>query len=86
MDNTREKLIELFFSYQKQYNSLVVSKDGLADHLIANGVTIPVRCKECRYYNQKDLECTIKFDSDGERLGMSPNYYCADGKKVKVKE
>lgn len=36
----REKLIELFFDYQRKYNSLVVSKDGLADHLIANGVTI----------------------------------------------
>lgn len=36
----REKLIELFFDYQRKYNSLVVSKDGLADHLISNGVTV----------------------------------------------
>ena len=40
----REKLIELFFDYQRKYNSLVVSKDGLVDHLIANGVAI-LPCK-----------------------------------------
>ena len=36
----REKLIELFFDYQEKYNSLVPSKDGLADHLLANGVIV----------------------------------------------
>ena len=36
----REKLIDLFFDYQRKYNTLVVSKDGLADHLIHHGVTV----------------------------------------------
>lgn len=35
----REKLIEMMFSYQDEHNSLVVDKGGLADHLIAHGVT-----------------------------------------------
>ena len=40
MRNTREKLIESFVSYQDKYNSIVVDKSTLADHLIANGVTV----------------------------------------------
>lgn len=36
----RDRLIELFFDFQRKYNSLVADKDGLADYLIANGVTV----------------------------------------------
>ena len=40
----KEKLIELFFDYEKKYKSLVVSKEGLAEHLLANGVIV-LPCK-----------------------------------------
>ena len=43
MPNTREKLIELM--EQEYYCSI----EEMADHLIANGVTIPVRCKDCKH-------------------------------------
>ena len=43
----REKLIELI---QSAVNGCATYWAGLiADHLIANGVTIPVRCKDCKY-------------------------------------
>lgn len=48
--DTREKLIELLENAESAvyWNS----SDGgfigkIADHLIANGVTIPIRCKDC---------------------------------------
>ena len=41
----REKLIELLSEVQY----LGGLEEKIADHLIANGVTIPVRCKECKY-------------------------------------
>ena len=44
MPNTREKLIELLCDVQY----LGGLEEKIADHLIANGVTIPVRCKDCR--------------------------------------
>lgn len=69
------ELLELIPHPQRLYPDLYV------DILIENGVTIPVRCKDCKYYNLKDLECTIKFDSDGERLAMASHYYCSDGKR-----
>lgn len=40
MPNTREKLIELMCSFQNEYNSVVPDREGIADHLIANGVTV----------------------------------------------
>ena len=42
---TREKLIELIKEGDGGYD--FVSVELIADHLIANGVTIPVRCKDC---------------------------------------
>jgi predicted nucleic acid binding AN1-type Zn finger protein len=38
----REKLIELLMQAKIGW-----TKAELADHLIANGVTIPTRCKDC---------------------------------------
>ena len=35
----REKLIELLCSFESKHNSIVPDKQGVADHLIANGVT-----------------------------------------------
>ena len=43
MSNTREKLIELL----REVQYLGGLEEKIADHLIANGVTIPVRCKNC---------------------------------------
>lgn len=45
----------------------------LADYLMDKGVTIPVRCKDCRYYND-----------DGEYCGMwgevrHPEHFCDEG-------
>ena len=48
----REKLIELMDEYL--YPSSV---EGMADHLIANGVTIPVRCKDCKHCGLEQEPC-----------------------------
>lgn len=42
-----------------------------------------VRCKYCKYYDEEQLECTVKFDSNGERLAMGAYHYCSDGKRRK---
>ena len=57
----REKLIELIGQVQDDgcdYSNCFgawdrpdhIENSVLADHLIANGVTIPVRCKDCKHY------------------------------------
>ena len=49
MPNTREKLIELLCQYSLK-KEWVLSVGDLADFLIANGVEIPVRCKDCKHW------------------------------------
>lgn len=56
-----------------------------ADMLIANGVTIPVRCKDCKYYDEKDEDCNhpglwAEYASDFG-LGMYPDDFCSRGER-----
>ena len=53
----REKLIELLESAPGHANNEVYSFAEIVDNLIANGVRIPVRCKDCKYW--------CKFDGFG---------------------
>lgn len=46
----REKLIELIQSAVGGCDTYWASL--IADHIIANGVTIPVRCKDCSYWEK----------------------------------
>lgn len=53
----REKLIELFFGYQEKYNSLVPSKDGLADHILSDGwIRLPCKVGDTVYRISDDCE------------------------------
>ena len=53
----------------------------IADHLIANGVTIPVRCKDCKKrYNPK--ECPMCVRVYGEQHDVTHNDgYCDRGER-----
>lgn len=53
----------------------------IADRLIANGVTIPVRCGKCKYYRPETSSCRVRFDRDKEELAVSPNGFCSDGER-----
>ena len=51
----REKLIELLTEYYGVDPAYYgIEAQHLADHLIANGVTIPVRCKDCNWYTERE--------------------------------
>lgn len=47
----------------------------LADYLIANGVTIPVRCDECKYYNRDKDMCSRQVC-----MSTHKNGFCDFGK------
>lgn len=69
----REKLIELLndFPVQMEWHS----NEELADYLIANGVKIPVLCKDCKFRCSMDcpLEAYVPWVCTGD------DGYCADG-------
>lgn len=48
--------------------------ESLADHLIANGVVIPVRCKDCAYVSP------MKFFCNRYKYAILENGYCNKGK------
>jgi hypothetical protein len=65
----REKLIELLTAPISITESVLgeeatpkmqmgrIFAENLADHLIANGVTIPVLCKDCKHFIKEEHGC-----------------------------
>lgn len=84
MPNTREKLIELldkaFLESDSNYG--MPSTSQVSDHLIANGVTIPVRCGECKFTEDRTedgwLWCGKWCD------GSNVDGYCHKGERKEL--
>ena len=81
----REKLIVLIGKVQDEgidYSAckrMYVENDALADYLIANGVTIPVRCEDCKK-RYKPNECPMCILVYGEQHDFTQeNGYCDRG-------
>ena len=78
----REKLIELLRDVQ--YLGGLEKK--VADHLIANGVTIPVRCKVCKHWKHMEGglgDCSNpRFHLDGHADStMEAEGFCSCGER-----
>ena len=53
----REKLIELLRTGINNDLNAFAKTEEIADYLIANGATIPVRCKDCKHFIQEEHGC-----------------------------
>lgn len=65
--NTKEQKEELIKIIGRYFEPSTVPTFGkFAEYLIANGVSIPVRCRECKYnlYGGCRIEWEIRQDSD----------------------
>ena len=71
----REKLIELLWEYD-QMRMMRMSIEECVDKLIANGVTIPVRCKDCAVPHNRFTGCP-------NLNGLIPpqDFFCAYGER-----
>lgn len=49
---SRDRLVKLIKDSSQYINELDDLVERVADHLIENGATIPVRCGECKYYEE----------------------------------
>ena len=82
MPNTREKLIELIERAKRSWSlstmiPLVCTFESwIADHLIANGVTIPVRCKDCKH-------CRICYPEKQVGKEATQGWYCKEHKSYR---
>lgn len=74
----KEKLIELLSvntcpnaicnfceHFKNSYACEKHKKEVIADHLIANGVTVPVHCKDCKHRGD-DVNCPMCFEEEIE--------------------
>ena len=90
----RENLIELLddiqrfgagYTYFELYGMRMpdeVFNNEVADHLIANGVTIPVRCKDCKYKDERIHACTnVKFRGERIHIWVEPDDFCSYGER-----
>ena len=84
----REKLLNLIGRVQDEgldYSDVVcvyrTSNERLADYLIAHGVTIPVRCKDCKKRYDPN-ECPMCILAYGEQHDFTlENGYCDCGER-----
>ena len=77
----REKLIELI-----RREAVPPFAERIADHLIENGVTIPVRCKKCKHWSHTEDgmgECTnARFHLPGHAdPTMEMDGFCSCGER-----
>lgn len=85
MKTDREKLIELLGDFLDEMPLTEGSGlyESFADYLISKGVTIPVRCIDCRYLESDDwdgetLYCCVQGMNMGD---VTPNTYCCYGER-----
>lgn len=76
MMNNRDRLVKLL----GELRYLGGLERIIADHLIANGVTVPVRCRECLYFeNGKDY---VPYCNNWDGLReIKEDDYCSYGKR-----
>ena len=79
----REKLIDLahdYFDSVPWYADIAdLNPEELTDHLIANGVTIPVRCKDCKRAQQYEADHEVFCYFIGAYMGN--NNFCSYGER-----
>lgn len=75
----REKLANLLMSSGYFINSKVAR--AVADHLIANGVTITVHCKECIYCNPDNHSCDRAASMESVYYPRKPTDFCSYGER-----
>jgi hypothetical protein len=99
MDNA-SKLVD-FDQFRKQLidaiNIAVDARTGetlaarIADHLIENGVTIPVRCKDCKFCERDHTldgggdEYYYCWHDEMEHGQARPNDFCSYGERIEAK-
>ena len=79
----REKLIELL---RHEFNRIMegnpTTTQEFADNLIANGVTIPVQCKDCQSSHYNECSGLTKCTSQrGLHRIVDPNEHCSWGER-----
>ena len=82
----RDRLIELITKEVPRPKA-----DALAYHLLANGVIVPVRCKDCKYYTPIKQQSTkwkgkTFYCTRNANMKMNENDFCSCAKLKELRE
>lgn len=94
----REKLIELLYGGELEAEAMCIKQTDcdkcpnanigcqnvvVADHLIASGVTIPVRCKDCKHwcYEYDDVGLCVTDVPDIDGVQRLADDFCSYGER-----
>lgn len=89
MDNT-SKLVEIDHVKEKLIVLVNAARDArtgqdlaerIADHLITNGVTIPVRCKDCKHMKTTKVPPIPSYCKKHNKMPVSGDDYCSFGER-----
>ena len=85
--DVREKLVELlteFYGSDPMYYG--VDALAIAQHLIDNGVTAVVRCKDCKYGEVDDADLPTQYFCDYHGADWNDeNHFCSYGERKEDK-
>ena len=83
--NDRDKLIEIIYCAGRDYDDCVDAQheigmsayedfdSWLADDLLANGVILPVRCKDCKHFIPYEMLDHTEYPNEIEADGVCDN-------------
>lgn len=77
----KQKIIEILKAYTKKNNisASSVILEEYAEELLANGVKIPIRCKDCMFYKHTEIgNCMACVRQTAYK---KPNDFCSSGIK-----
>jgi hypothetical protein len=80
----REKLIDLLVNLTDRLGCQLVGYSlamKIADRLIANGVTIPVRCRDCKYFGGHGTCYCYAADENGTPIFVREDDFCSYGER-----
>ena len=85
--DVREKLVELlneFYGCDPMYFG--VDALAIAKELIANGVTVVVRCKDCKHWHKDTVFCDyMSYREASERVNWYADDFCSYGERKEDK-
>lgn len=89
----RDRLEKLYEKATEEYaktNKALFKKTFICDYLLANGVIVPIRCKDCEFYTHI-IQASAKWKSKtfyctrNVNMKMNENDYCSCAKLKELK-
>ena len=82
----KERITEILKTYTKKHNIMASSVilEEYAEELVRQGVVMPIRCKDCKWYQNLEIVDKVQtrcFNLAGLSRVCNPNDFCNYGER-----